>query len=127
MGATDQSGTANPTFGSEYTESCAWLALFPRVKSWSEIACGSPRYAFGRETSTNPSPTSNLYPLYAKSPPTLGSVTFAGEPHEPPVESHLYTLAAGIVSFRSYRPGGWSPLWTMYTANSGSWPAIGFT
>src|SRR3989442_9650105 len=57
------SGFANVTFGSEYTESCAWLRLSPTVDSWREIVCGSPRYAFGRAISTKPSPTSNLYPL----------------------------------------------------------------
>src|SRR5439155_34923 len=113
VGVEVQSGFANATFTSEYTESCAWLRLSPTVKSWREIDCGSPRYAFGRNSSTKPSPTLNLYPPYANAPPTAGSVTSAGASHAPPPVFHLYTRALGIVSLRSYRPGGWSPLWSM--------------
>src|SRR2546428_787256 len=44
VGVVVQSGVAKAMFGSEYTESCAWLRLSPTVNSWSAIACGLPTY-----------------------------------------------------------------------------------
>jgi len=105
--------------------SCAWLGTVPTVKSSREIAAGSPRNARGSAISTKPSPWANLYPLYANSPPTEEPVRSAGAPHALVAGFHAYTVAAGIVSLRSYRPGGWSPLCSMYTVNSGACPAWG--
>ena len=63
VGVVLHSGSANATFGSEYTESCAWLRTSPTVKSSREIDPELLRYAFGKAISTKPSPWANLYPL----------------------------------------------------------------